>query len=115
MRLSIVSICLVLSACATPQRQIAGKIGCPPDEVRIVEADSMLGLTDPVLRVQCYDQEFICSGRAGASILDEMSCAKAVRHAGPAARAAYLTHEDLQQERNFEEFLEELSEPPAKR
>lgn len=105
---------LIMSACATPQRTAAGKIGCPPGEVRIVESDAgFMGVSEPVMRVQCHDQEFICSGKPGTSILDEMNCAKAVRRKGASPSAAYLTREDLQNEKkqNFDEFLESLSEP----
>lgn len=114
---SLLLICaLSSSACVTPHRSIAGKIGCSPDEVHIVDSDSgALGLFAPVMRVQCHNQEFICSGKPGTNMMDEMNCARAVRRPKPSMSAAYIGREDLQNEKNqsFDEFLEELSEPES--
>ena len=83
MRLLIIISLLAsfLAACATTERTMAGKIGCPDDEINIFDKNPGWGITPTTWRASCRGENFVCSLAPGRNDLNDMSCSPEVGQA----------------------------------
>ena len=98
-----------LFGCSTVERSMSGKIGCPYEEIHILETNAGWGFVGTTWTAQCRNQVYICSLRSGAKSIndiDDMNCARTYSQ-----RRTSLA-EDLGQARSesFDEFIDELNE-----
>jgi len=94
---AMISLC----SCSSVPRAMSGKIGCPHDEIQILETNSGLGVVNTTWTAQCRGQKFVCSLRPGAediNDLDDMNCS-----------AIRSRHASKGKSQNFDEFVEGLN------
>lgn len=99
---------MVVSGCVSFQHQLAGHVGCLPDEIKFESVGSGIpGFEDTrVLIVQCRGANFICTENKMRSS-DQLHCAREIpeEYSQPNLNAS---------EPEIEDFIEQLNERARK-
>ncbi|MCC6138811.1 MAG: hypothetical protein IT287_09270 [Bdellovibrionaceae bacterium] len=61
-RILVLAFSLIVTSCATVQENLAGKMGCPPEEITVLE-DRNLNLSTRQFTTECRGQRFICTSQ----------------------------------------------------
>jgi hypothetical protein len=99
---------LALCGCAVLERSMAGKIGCPHEEIQILDKSPGWGVASTTLTGECRGQKFVCTVNPRGDF-EDMSCAPIVSR----SRSKYSEEgSELSSPRakNFDGFVEELNE-----
>lgn len=109
MRLLLFS-CLFISACSTVPRAMSGKIGCPHDEIKVLDTQPGMGLVSTTWVASCRGRKYSCSLASGASSsndINDMDC-MAINELAPA-------DEELNpSSKEFNGFIEDLNKKASR-
>ena len=106
---------LLMCGCSTLERTMSGKIGCPEDEIQILDESFGFGVVNTTWNVQCHEQRFVCSLRPGSkdvNDIDNMNCARVTYR-----KLRSMTSENLGDARggqSFEKFVDDLDKNAKK-
>lgn len=94
----------------TLSRTMAGKIGCQPEEIEVLESNPGLGIVHSTWTAQCNNnQKFVCSLRPGARSVDDMDSMSCRRISRSNRRAVLSSESRNVRGQNFEAFVEGLN------